>query len=131
MVHILATRTCHCKRLNSNSYFSDIAIKDFFEYYRATFPEESTTLKMHILEHHILEQIKFTGFGLGLLCEQGGELLHRRWNVVKFSTRQVRSPRVRLRTTLKKYLTKCMLEVIAHVRLPKKRKRSAHQEKEQ
>ena len=57
------------------SVFSlNIAIKEFFEYFRATIPEESITLKMHIMEMHILPQIKSTGF----VSEQGTVLLHRR-----------------------------------------------------
>ena len=106
---------------------SELAIKEFFEYYRATFPNESITLKMHILEKHVLPEIKLTGFGLGLLSEQGGELLHRRWNVIKFSTRHIKSPTIRVRSTMKKYLTKCMPEVISRVRAPKRRTKKQKQ----
>ena len=117
--------TCKLREMTlAVSAFSvDIAIKEFFEYFRATFPTESITLKMHILETHVLPQIKSTGFGLGLLSEQGTELLHRRWNVIKFTTRQIVSPPVRVHSTMKKYLTKCMPEIISRVRVPKQRKR--------
>ena len=36
----------------------------------------TVTPKMHILECHCLPFIQQTGFGLGFLGEQGGELLH-------------------------------------------------------
>ena len=97
--------------------------KSSFEYFRATFPEKSVTLKMHILEKHILSQIKSTGFALGLLME----VLHSRWNVIKFATRQIVSPPVCVHYTMKKYLTKCMPEIISHVRISKARKKKTRE----
>ena len=97
--------------------------KSSFEYFRATFPEKSVTLKMHILEKHILSQIKSTGFALGLLME----VLHRRWNVIKFATHQIVSPPVCVHYTMKKYLTKCMPEIISHVRNSKARKKKTRE----
>ncbi len=92
------------------------------EFYRAHFPRESVTLKMRMIEDHALTQIKNTGFGLGLLSEQGGELLHRKWNVQKETMKSIKNPVVRLRSTLKKYLRRVLPEVVSRVRHPVKRK---------
>ena len=102
--------------------YSDLAIKEFFEFFRATFPGESITLKMHILEEHVLPEIQFTGFGLGLLSEQGGELIHRKWNLIKESTASIGDPVKRLVSTLKKYSMRVMPEVIVKIRHPRKKK---------
>ena len=77
---------------------------------------------MHFLEAHVLQEIKFTGFGIGLLSEQGGELIHRKWNIIKTTTASIGDPVKRLVSTLKKYLTRVMPEVIVKVRHPRKKK---------
>ena len=38
------------------------------------------TPKLHLLEDHLIPSVRHVGVGFGLLGEQGGEAIHRRFN---------------------------------------------------
>ncbi|KAI8513920.1 hypothetical protein Bbelb_082440 [Branchiostoma belcheri] len=71
-----------------------------------TYREESRTvsIKMHILEHHVVPCIRRWGFGLGLLAGQGIEKLHSHFNSLGRSTRSIPDPVARLKSTLNNHL---------------------------
>ena len=88
---------------------------------RTTFPNETTTLKLHYLEDHVLKEIKNTGFGLGLLSEQGLELTHSKWNKIKKTVVNMGNKVKRLKTVMRKHLLRVMPEVSQKIMQPKKR----------
>ncbi|XP_072017402.1 uncharacterized protein [Amphiura filiformis] len=97
----------------------EIAITEFFQYFRAYFPQESVTLKMHILERHIMEQIQRTGCGLGLLSEHGLESLHQYWANLLHSYLHMKSQPLRMyRFCMRRHLTGVMPEVTSKMKLP-------------
>ncbi|XP_065660931.1 uncharacterized protein LOC136084595 isoform X2 [Hydra vulgaris] len=70
---------CH-NFMNSSQSFqqNDIqelesAIRNLMEFYRLTWPNESITPKMHLLESHILQFIQKWGLGIGVYGKQSGE----------------------------------------------------------
>ena len=55
------------------------AIDAYLSHFRATFPDCTITVKMHLMEDHAFDDIKKYGCGLGLLGEQGFESIHRKF----------------------------------------------------
>ena len=55
------------------------------KFYRDNFPQATVTPKMHMLERHIVKQIKKWKFGMGLLGEQGAESIHSNFNTIERS----------------------------------------------
>ena len=53
------------------------------DFYRKTFPSETITPKMHMLEEHVLPFIKKWKIGLGMYGEQGGESIHPEFNELR------------------------------------------------
>jgi hypothetical protein len=101
--------------------FIEQAIKGFFTYLRTKFPEESITPKLHYLEDHVLPEIKVTGFGLGLMSEQGLEMSHRQWNNLKKTVVDMGDKVKRLKTIMRKHLLKVMPEVSQKIMKPAER----------
>ena len=60
--------------LTSNAY------QGFFNTFDAKFKGARRTIKMHILEHHMLDCIRSHLAGCGLVGEQGAESIHSRFN---------------------------------------------------
>ena len=77
-VHDLQNYVCFMHTVGHVHYcFAEEAITSFLSYYRHTFPEASITVKMHLLEDHMvpfLQQSYRVGFGL--MGEQGAESIH-------------------------------------------------------
>ncbi len=51
-------------------------IKKFMAYYRRSFPEATVTPKLHMLEEHVVPQLRQWKTGYGFLGEQGAESIH-------------------------------------------------------
>ena len=51
---------------------SATAIETFMHYWRSTWPKETVTPKMHILEEHMVPFLKKWKLGCGFYGEQGG-----------------------------------------------------------
>ena len=86
----------------------DAAITIFLVYYRKTFPGASITVKLHMLEDHMVPFLTaHNGVGFGLMGEQGAESIHADMNYIK--SRYVKMPnRIdALRCTLKDHLLRC------------------------
>eukprot|EP00111_Clytia_hemisphaerica_P014872 TCONS_00043802-protein len=73
---------CH-KMINSSKTFStsdidqlETAIDDLLSFFRETFPDQSITPKLHLLEDHVVPFLRRWSIGFGLYGEQGMEALH-------------------------------------------------------
>ena len=63
--------------------FAEDAIASFLHYYRKEFSEASTTVKLHILEDHLVPFLRWwKGVGFGIMSEQGAESVHREFNTL-------------------------------------------------
>ena len=60
-----------------NILLTDSAIKTFMAHWRKTWPSETVTPKMHILEEHVVPFIRKWKLGLGFYGEQGNFLILR------------------------------------------------------
>ena len=50
-------------------YFLELAIVDLMQYFRKTWPKESITPKLHLLENHAVDFIRKWGIGFGMYGE--------------------------------------------------------------
>ena len=62
--------------------FADTDIKTFLATVRAELPQQNITPKLHLLEDHMVPFIRKWRAGPGLLGEQGGESVHKEFNVL-------------------------------------------------
>ena len=67
----------------------------------ATWPDQSVTPKLHLLEDHALEYIENWGASFGLYGEQGIEELHSTFNKIKLNYISMHLSTKRLEATLK------------------------------
>ncbi|XP_022108664.1 uncharacterized protein LOC110988954 isoform X2 [Acanthaster planci] len=88
--------TCH-RMYNSSEVLEDSAIdaldqavKEYLKFFRAEFPLETITPKMHILEEHVVPWIRKWHFGLGFHGEQGAESVHSHFNCLRRDVRGIR-----------------------------------------
>ena len=100
------------------------AISDFIKFYRENFTS-SMTIKLHLLENHVVPFIKKWRFGLGLYGEQGAESIHPEFNSLKATYAPVKPATKRLKVMLEQHLMK--VSPISKTFLPtiKRRKISA------
>ena len=71
--------------------------------YRRHFPDKILP-KHHVLEHHCIPFIQRYRFGLGLLGEQGGELLHSTIGKIQKRTQVLKDEACQLQSTMKSHL---------------------------
>ena len=57
-------------------HFVEKAIDDLLSFFRETFPDQSITPKLHLLEDHVIPFLRRWSIGFGLYGEQGMEALH-------------------------------------------------------
>ncbi|XP_035686133.1 uncharacterized protein LOC118422598 [Branchiostoma floridae] len=100
----------------------DLDIKSFMSEYRKD--SRCVSLKMHLLEEHVVPCIRRWGFGLGFLAEQGIEEVHAQFNRLAQSTRSIADPVARLKSTLKSHLIKVSPDHTGKVPAPVKRKKT-------
>ena len=70
------------------------------KYLRGTFPDESITPKLHLLEDHVVDFISKWKIGLGMYAEQGGESIHPVFNALSKTYASVRPHTNRLKSML-------------------------------
>ena len=86
-----------------HSFFQK-TISDLMRYYRETFPTATITVKLHMLEDHMMPFLKlWKGVGFGLMGEQGAESIHADLNNLKRMPDSVE----RLRCTIKEHPLRC------------------------
>eukprot|EP00117_Sycon_ciliatum_P024768 scpid36716/ scgid20708/ len=82
------------------------------------------TPKLHLLEEHVVPQIRHFGTGLGLYGEQGGEGIHAEFNTLNKRHASVVSPLDRLHTSIKQHFLTTLPSSIAVTPVAPTRKRS-------
>ena len=97
-------------------------IEEYMTLYRKNFPQKVLP-KHHILEHHCTTFIKKHRFGLGLLGEQGGELLHSTIGKIQKRTHAMKDEASQLKTTMQLHLLQTSQQVQSLIP-PKRRKKS-------
>ncbi len=65
-----------------SSFTADTDVKAFLAAVRTELPGQSITPKLHLLEDHVVPFIRKWRAGPGLLGEQGGESVHKEFNVL-------------------------------------------------
>ena len=85
--------------------------------------KKTITPKLHLLEHHTLPCMKRFGVALGLLGEQGGELVHHRFNTLKASLQNTAKDTDRLRVLVWQYLASTLPSHNKHILQPATRKK--------
>ena len=73
------------------------------EYFRTTFPSQSVTPNLHMLEDHVVDFINKWKFGLGMYGEQGGESIHPEFTRFKKTYASVRPNAARVKVMLEHY----------------------------
>ncbi|KAI8481626.1 hypothetical protein Bbelb_406270 [Branchiostoma belcheri] len=99
----------------------DEAIKSLMAFYRETFPTSSITVKMHMLEDHVVDWIRTWGFGLGFHGEQGIEEIHAALNNVGRTTWGIANKTKQLQSLLYNHLIAVSPDHKGGVPAPKKR----------
>ena len=64
------------------------------------------TIKMHILEHHMLDWIRSHQVGCGLMGEQGAESIHSQFNSLAATYKTIPDPIDRLKCIMKEHYLK-------------------------
>ena len=102
------------------------SIHTFLTYYRQEFPAASITVKLHLMEDHMIPFLeKWSVVGFGLLGEQGAESVHKDFNALK--ARYVNMPNAveRIRCTLQEHHLRCTPQLRDAKPLAKRRKTTA------
>ena len=76
---------------------------DFMNFYRQTWPNESVTPKLHMLEDHVVDFVRRWKLGLGIYGEQGGESIHAEFNNLNTLFRHIPGRCSRLKSTMKEH----------------------------
>ena len=100
-----------CTILNFIFSYSDISIQELLRAYRKLFPEERITPKLHLLEDHTVDQLRRFRVGLGLLNEQGGELIHAEFNRIGRVVQGIQDDLDRLMAVMRRHHTSTCPEV--------------------
>ncbi|XP_078681781.1 uncharacterized protein LOC144916526 [Branchiostoma floridae x Branchiostoma belcheri] len=121
---------CHKGYSHTNSMTNeeisnlDCSIKHFLAKYRELFPTSSVSVKMHLLEEHVIPWIRCWGVGLGFHGEQGVEQVHAVFNRINRSTSSIPDAVRRLKSTLETHLLQVHPGRQDGVPAPKKRRRN-------
>ncbi|XP_071945125.1 uncharacterized protein [Antedon mediterranea] len=99
---------------------NDEAIKDFMEEYRKT--NKSISPKLHMLEEHVIPQLKAWRFGLGLVSEQGGESIHAALNKRKRTVAGMHDRLGQLTSMMRSHAITTQPCIIEEIVEPKRRK---------
>ena len=94
--------------------FVDNSISDLMKFYRETFPTATITVKLHMLEDHMMPFLNlWKGVGFGLMGEQGAESIHADFNNLKRRFSGMPDSVERLRCTMKEHHLRCSPQNIA------------------
>eukprot|EP00731_Ephydatia_muelleri_P029391 Em0020g1035a len=98
------------------------AIKNFFCSFDRDFKGIARTLKMHILEDHMLEWLSMHQAGCGLMGEQGAESIHAKFNSSLRTYSGIKDPVAKLKCILQDHYLSISPHMTSAVPPPKKRK---------
>jgi hypothetical protein len=90
------------------------AITEFLAFYRHTFPDSTVTVKLHLLEDHLVGFLRqWEGVGFGIMGEQGAEGIHADFNSLKRRFGEMPDAVERLRCTIQEHHLRCTPQNIA------------------
>jgi hypothetical protein len=89
----------------------EAAIRELMSYFRKTWPNESITPKMHLLESHCADFIRNWGLGLDIYGEQGLESMHAEFNSMNSTFCHMKGKQ-RLESILSNHYIKNSLEAL-------------------
>ena len=102
---------CRCSLVNSDftlTLFIGSCIDDFLSYYRTTFPDATTTPKLHMLEDHLIPWMERWQIDVSFHGEQGAESIHTMFNSLDRVYSSMPNRLERLTTIVKEHhLTGC------------------------
>ena len=104
------------------SHIKDQAIKSFFSSFDRNFKGIARTLKMHILEDHMLQWLSMHQAGCGLMGEQGAESIHAKFNSSLRTYSAIKDPVAKMKSILHDHYLSISPHVTSALPLPKKRK---------
>ena len=96
-------------------------IDSYLQEYRSHYPDKIFP-KLHMLEDHVVPWIKETGFGMGLMGEQGGESAHKVFKALMRTYGGMPDPVKRLNSIIKRHMLSTDPRITRHVIAPKRRK---------
>ena len=96
-------------------------IRSFMSYFRDKFPEESITLKLHIMEDHLVENLIYYRFGLGMFGEQGVESIHHKIKDICSRFHHIPNGDKRLKSTVEEHHLHTLPVVRKNIPIPAKR----------
>ena len=102
----------------------DKRVTVFMSYLREKFPDESTTLKLHLLEDHLVESLSKYRFGCGLFGEQGVESIHHKIKEICGRFRHMPNSVARLKSTIEEHHMHTLPQIRKNVPQPKKRSKN-------
>ena len=114
---------CWFMDMDYASFSIDDAIKKFFATLDCTFGVVKRTVKMHLLEDHMVEWITAHQAGCGLMGEQGAESIHAKFNSLIRTYSGIRNPTAKLRSIMNEHYLNISPHISAAVPPPPARKR--------
>ena len=98
------------------------SISSFMDYFREKFPDESITLKLHIMEDHLIDNLIYYRYGLGMYGEQGVESIHHKINNIKARFHNIPNGDRRLKSTINEHHLHTLPAVRSKIPVPAKKK---------
>ncbi|KAL5489078.1 hypothetical protein EMCRGX_G018128 [Ephydatia muelleri] len=99
----------------------DSAVHEFMAFFRGTFADATTPIKMHLLEDHATQWANATHVGFGLLGEQGAESIHAKFNRLGLAFAPIKDKVKQLQCIVKEHLLSIEPQIVAAIPPPTKR----------
>ena len=109
--------------IHTLSLLIEDTIHSFLAYYRRHFPSASITLKLHLMEDHMIPFLRqMEGVSFGLLGEQGAEHIHHEFNMIRQRYANIPDRVEQLRCVMREHHLRWCPPLATLKPLPKKRK---------
>ena len=97
----------------------------FFATLDSTFGGMKRTLKMHLLEDHMVDWMSAHQAGCGLMGEQGAESIHAKFNSLARTYSGIRDPKLKLKSMMKEHYLNLSPHISTAVPPPVRRPRKS------
>ncbi|XP_033104581.1 uncharacterized protein LOC117107132 isoform X1 [Anneissia japonica] len=98
------------------------SIQEFIDEYRNSGNSMTISPKLHMLEEHVIPQLKAWKFGLGLISEQGGESIHASFNQRKRTVAGMHDRLAQLTSMMRSHTLLTQPNILQKIAKPKRRK---------